>query len=55
MNKNLLHQEDNATTEKLATNAQSYVQLLLEQKRKTLELLEKKQVENDLLMQRLCQ
>ena len=55
MNKNLLNQEDSATTEKVVSNAQSDVQLLLEQNRKTLELLEEQQVQNGLLMKRLCQ
>ena len=55
MNKNLLNEKDSATTEKVVSNAQSDVQLLLEQNRKTLELLEKQQVQNSLLMQRLCQ
>ena len=55
MNENLLNQEDSATTEKVVSNAQSDVQLLLEQNRKTLELLETQQVQNGLLMQRLCQ
>ena len=55
MNKNLLSQKNSATTEKVVSNAQSDVQLLLEHNRKTLELLEKQQVQNSLLMQRLCQ
>ena len=55
MNKNLLNQKDSATTQKVVSNAQSEVQLLLEQNRKTLELLEKQQVQNGLLMQSLCQ
>ena len=55
MSKNLLSQDDSATTEKVVSNAQSDLQLLLEQNRKALELLEKQQVPNSLLMQRLCQ
>ena len=55
MNKDSLNQQDSVTTEKVVSNAQSDVQLLLKQNRKALVLLENQEVQNGLQMQKLFQ
>ena len=45
--------EDSATTERVVGRESSMIELLMEQNRKTLELLKEKQVQNKMLMEKL--